>query len=211
MNTFIISAKNKDLTTKQIDKLNKENDVDKFDIEYYQTEKALGIEDVRKIQEKISLKPFKGERKSIIIDLYLGISIEAQNSMLKLLEEPPKSSVIILIVDSLGNILPTILSRGKVIEIKSDNIESSDEIDKIDSINQGFLYAQNLSKDKNEAIMWLEKAILYLRENMLNNLDNREKSLKYRKMIHQVELTHYELKNTNINARLSLENLFLNL
>lgn len=174
--------------------------------------KAFGIEDVRKIQQKISLRPFKGEKKTLIVNLYKGISTEAQNAMLKLLEEPPSSSIIILQVENSGIFLPTILSRAQIIEIKNEE-DGTDgtHLENIDGVGEALLLAQNLSKDKNEAIAWLERSILSTRNNMIEKIDDRNTSYKLRKTIHQLEMTHYELKNTNVNTRLSLENLFLNL
>jgi len=46
---------------------------------------------------------------------------------------------------------------------------------------------------------------------MLKNLEDKEKALKFQKVIKSLEHAHSDLKNTNVNTRLALENLFLNL
>lgn len=214
MNTFIISSKNLDSASEVAKKINEERKINKFDIDLLEFEKAIGIEDVRNIQKKIYLKPFKGIKKSIIIKLLNGATLDAQNSMLKLLEEPPVSSIIILITQNYQIFLPTILSRAKVIEIKDDfkiDKDKVNELFELDGEGDSLYLAQELSKDKNGAINWLENAILGIRELMLDNLNNKQKALKLRKMIHKIELTHYDLKNTNVNTRLALENLFLDI
>lgn len=214
MNTYIISSKNLEKGIGEYEKINSEYKISKFDIEILEFEKALGIEDVRNIQKKIFLKPLKGERKSTIIILKNSATIDAQNSMLKLLEEPPPSSLIILLTDNHLVFLPTILSRAKIIEIKEEretNQEAIKHILNITGEGDSLYLAQFVSKDKNTAIEFLEDSILGAREIMIDNLENKQEALRLRKLIHKLELAHYDLKNTNINTRLALENLFLNI
>lgn len=213
MNTFIISSKNIELADKAIAKINEDNNVSKFDIEIYESEKAFGIDNVKKIQQKIFLKPSSGKRKSVTINLDKGISIEAQNAMLKLLEEPPASSIIILKTPSSNLFLSTVLSRAQIIELsnQTNNNPTDKHFENINGVEEALLLAQNLSEDKNEAISWLEQTILNLRNEMISNISNKKESLSIRKKIHKFEIAHYDLKNTNINVRLTLENLFLNL
>ena len=220
MQTFIISSKDLGKARNKADLILKENKLNKFDIETLEFEKALGIDDVRNIQKKIFLKPFKGEKKAVVIIMRQGATIEAQNSMLKLLEEPPLSTLIFLVTDNYQGFLPTILSRNKLLDLNT-NIPISKADDRIHSnflknlgifkIGERLKLAQDISKDKAGAIEWLEETILVARSKMLKSLDDKEEALKLRKLIHKLELTHYDLKTTNVNVRLSLENLFLNL
>ena len=221
MHSFIISSNDTQKALEEANKINLENKIDKYDIEINEFEKALSIEDIRSIQKKIFLKPFSGEKKSIILILQNGASISAQNSMLKLLEEPPKSSIIIIITDNSEMLLPTIISRCKLINLNKnfsknlnfDNKESTEITDKlkIQNIGEALKLAQDLSKDKNEAIIWLEKAIFIIRAEMLNNLQNKHNSQKYKEIIENLSNARNDLKNTNVNTRLCLENLFLNI
>src|SRR3989344_3051443 len=220
MQTFIISSKDLGKARNKADLILKENKLNKFDIETLEFEKALGIDDVRNIQKKIFLKPFKGEKKAVVIIMRQGATIEAQNSMLKLLEEPPLSTLIFLVTDNYQGFLPTILSRNKLLDLNT-NIPISKADDRIHSnflknlgifkIGERLKLAQDISKDKAGAIEWLEETILVARSEMLKSLNDKEEALKLRKLIHKIELTHYDLKTTNVNVRLSLENLFLNL
>ncbi len=63
----------------------------------------------------IGLKPFAGGRKIAVIDDADVISLEAANSLLKTLEEPPAGAVIILIGTSASQQLPTIRSRSQIV------------------------------------------------------------------------------------------------
>jgi DNA polymerase III gamma/tau subunit len=215
MNTFIIASLSQEKSRGEADKIIESYKISEFDIEIIETEKALGIEDVRNIQKKIFLKPFKGEKKAIILNLYSGVSEEAQNSMLKFLEEQPDSTLIFLLSETHHIFLPTIISRAKVIELASQQAESNSEsierILNLSGIGERLFLAQEIAKDKNEAIKWLEEVILSAREKMIQTLDDKKESLRLRKIIHKIELTHYDLKTTNANHRLALENLFLDI
>lgn len=72
---------------------------------------AIRIESIKKIRERINLKPFEGKVKFFIIDKAHLLTEEAANSLLKTLEEPPENSVIILLTDDLHRLFPTIRSR----------------------------------------------------------------------------------------------------
>ncbi len=215
MNTFIISSSN---LSKGRDRAFLEGDkqkIDPFDRQILEFEKALGIEDVRKIQEKIFLKPFKGERKALFVVMQQSATPDAQNAMLKLLEEPPANTLIYLVTTNHLSFLPTVLSRAKIIEVENEEVRTDSEIlEKIlslDAAGERLYLAHVVSKEKTEAISWLETAILSAREKMLENVEDKPEALKLRKLIHKMELTHYDLKTTNANPRLALENLFLNL
>ena len=74
-----------------------------------------------------------------------------------------------------------------------------------------FIWQKQLVKIEIKLSLWLEDAIFSARDEMINNLDDKSQSLKYHKIIKDLELAHSDLKNTNVNARLALENLFLNI
>jgi DNA polymerase III gamma/tau subunit len=214
MNTFIISAKTLQNGIDRAILESEKNKIDEFDRQLLEFEKALGIEDVRKIQEKIYLRPFKGDKKAVLVIMSQGATVDAQNAMLKLLEEPPASTLIFLITDNHLAFLPTVLSRTKIIEIKEEKEIDTDGLEKILNLNgagERLHLAQVISKEKTEAIIWLEQAILSAREKMIENVEDKQEALKLRKLIHTLELTHFDLKTTNANPRLALENLFLSI
>ncbi|MDD5252825.1 MAG: DNA polymerase III subunit delta' [Candidatus Omnitrophota bacterium] len=75
----------------------------------------IKIEDIRSLQREANFRPYEGVMKVFIIDEAHRLNPEAANSLLKILEEPPKDSLIILITHKPQNIFKTILSRCKVI------------------------------------------------------------------------------------------------
>jgi DNA polymerase-3 subunit delta' len=88
--------------------------------------KAISIEAIRELQHYITLK-IPGSRNiariAIIEDAHM-LTIEAQNALLKTLEEPPIDTVIILTAASTDALLPTILSRVQALPIVPPDLES---------------------------------------------------------------------------------------
>lgn len=74
-------------------------------------QKNLKIDSLREISRFAYERPYVAEKKFIIIDDADTMTVEAQNSFLKILEEPPKNSVIILTASDKNLLLPTIVSR----------------------------------------------------------------------------------------------------
>jgi DNA polymerase III subunit delta' len=75
----------------------------------------IKIEHIRSLQREASFRPYEGVLKVFVIDDAHRLNPEAANSLLKILEEPPGVSLIILITHKPQNIFKTILSRCKVI------------------------------------------------------------------------------------------------
>ena len=73
--------------------------------------KSIGIDDIRKLKEWASLKPFSKNVKIALLSNLHTSTVAAQNALLKLLEEPPEMTYIIVHTNDIENILPTILSR----------------------------------------------------------------------------------------------------
>jgi DNA polymerase III delta prime subunit len=76
----------------------------------------LGIGEVRDFERWVIGKPLIGEVKVSLI-IIKSITFEAQNALLKVLEEPPLGTYIFINLESLGGLLPTFLSRVRVLEL----------------------------------------------------------------------------------------------
>ena len=75
------------------------------------TRTVIGIRELKEFLATVSLKPFEGERKVLIIDDAGRLSTEAANALLKTLEEPPPQVVILLLAQDADELLVTIRSR----------------------------------------------------------------------------------------------------
>src|SRR3989338_4704614 len=73
--------------------------------------KLISIDQVRELKNHLWQKPLDNQYKLTIIEEADLLTIEAQNALLKILEEPPKKAIIVLEASSLKKLLPTIASR----------------------------------------------------------------------------------------------------
>jgi DNA polymerase III delta prime subunit len=217
MVSFLISSKNKDNANREWQKICDKEHIDKYDITIIETEKTMGIGDIREAQKNLYLKPFKNPMKAVILDASLGITIDAQNALLKSFEEPPENTIMILIVSELEIALPTIDSRCKVINLNSSvNLTDEEREDyqktliKLFNATTGdkLKFAQDYGKTKEEGAKWTEKMILIIREKILEEEGDRGLILKYLK---EFERANKILKTSNANPRLTLENLFFSI
>jgi DNA polymerase-3 subunit delta' len=71
----------------------------------------IKIDQIRELQRELSLKPFEAPRKGAVIRQADRLHLAAANALLKTLEEPPGSALLILVTARPGAILPTIRSR----------------------------------------------------------------------------------------------------
>lgn len=80
---------------------------------------TIGVEDIRvQINQDIIIKPYSSPYKIYIMNEGEKMTPQAQNALLKTLEEPPAYAVIIILTTNLDAMLPTILSRCVVLNMK---------------------------------------------------------------------------------------------
>lgn len=81
---------------------------------------TISVEDVRvQINNDIMIKPYNGKYKIYIVPDADMMTVQAQNALLKTIEEPPEYAVIFLLTENADSLLPTILSRCVVLKIKN--------------------------------------------------------------------------------------------
>ncbi len=92
------------------------------DIIYVQHEKpnTLSVDDIREqVNHDIDVKPYSSPYKIYIIDEAEKMNVQAQNALLKTIEEPPQYAVILLLTTNADLFLPTIRSRCVTLNIKA--------------------------------------------------------------------------------------------
>lgn len=73
---------------------------------------SIGVDDIRtQINDTIYIKPYSSSYKIYMVDEAEKMTVQAQNALLKTIEEPPSYAVIILMTTNQEAFLPTILSR----------------------------------------------------------------------------------------------------
>src|SRR5262245_57514430 len=71
----------------------------------------IRLDQVRDAIDRAAYRPFEGRRRVVVVDGADALNVEAQNALLKTLEEPPPASVFVLITDRPDLLLPTVRSR----------------------------------------------------------------------------------------------------
>ena len=81
------------------------------------SEKTATMDDVREIIRRSSLMPTESDKQIFIVENAGKLRRDAQNALLKIIEEPPETVTIFLLTDMRSSLLPTVLSRGQKIHL----------------------------------------------------------------------------------------------
>ena len=139
-----------------------------------ENKEAIKIEQIREITSKILEPPILAQKKVYIINHCDKMTIEAQNCLLKTLEEPPQFAIIVLITANENALLNTIKSRCMTIKFKPI---AKDELKKYAMDKLGMTQmTENLLESFNGSI---GKAIA--------QKENQERFLKIEQIIHDLE------------------------
>ena len=183
-------------------------------------EKEIVIEQIRKARERLKYFPYQLEKKFCVIKKAQRMNTESSNALLKILEEPTASTILILLANDAESVLPTISSLCAVLRFpaaklpvpKKENITRLREILRQD-IHEKFEFAEKISKNRNEAVETLKDWEGVLSEG-LRNLASRENFGKLDQMADLVRQNRdavNRIENSNANTRAVLENLMLDL
>lgn len=216
---MLVISKDKNKATEHAHKLCLEHNISKFDITIIEQEKSIGIEIVRLIQKNLFLSPVKGKTKAIILKDAHTITIEAQNALLKILEEPPQHALIILLANNPEAFLPTVLSRLVCITLKEEQrILTQDECLDMQTfthslvqlpIGQRLKLAQDHGKSKEETLLFLEKMLFATRAQVIQDVTNEKTPNP--SILKELQKTYTIVKTINVSPRFALEQFVLNI
>lgn len=183
------------------------------DILYFTAGDKLGIAQVRKIKEHFSLKPYSAKARGVVLEDAGLLTVEAQNALLKTLEELPKEAILILGANSDANLLPTILSRCQIIRLDATDSAGlqpawevyAENLEKLLNSTSGerFEYVEKL-KDREEFLHYL----VYAFREMLYAPRPRLGRLAVINFLKELLETEEQVKQ-NVNIRAILEYLML--
>lgn len=181
-------------------------------IERKDDEATIGIGQTREGAKFLQQKPFAYQKNFLVILDAEKMTIQAQNSLLKTLEEPPTYSLIILSSKTRNSLLETVVSRCRLIPAKKDAecefIENSNSLDKVLKMSLGkrLEFSADIAKEEKETILelldcWIEegRASLLKKPGEQNRATNVKRIMEIKK----------DLENSNVNQRVSLEALVL--
>lgn len=96
------------------------------DLSILQAEKeggVLKVEQVRDVQRSLSLSPYEARYRVALLLRFQEANPNAQNALLKTLEEAPRQVILLLTADSPESLLPTIVSRCEIIRLRAMPVE----------------------------------------------------------------------------------------
>lgn len=100
---------------------------DVISIERAPDQQLISLEQIKTMQQRVYLRPTYQKYTVVIVHGVESFSLEAANRLLKVLEEPPKQTIFLLLTHSLATVLPTIRSRCQVFtftKVKQSILES---------------------------------------------------------------------------------------
>ena len=174
------------------------------DLLYFPNQAKLGIAEARKIKSHFSLKPYSAKGRGVVLEEASSLTPEAQNALLKTLEELPEHGLFILGADSDSKLLPTVVSRCQIERLQDTagphrgggQKNYSEDIQKLldSSIKERFEYVEKL-KDREE---FLHSLVAYFHNKLPAHA-------QFTKDLLQAE----EWAKSNVNIRGILEYLML--
>ncbi|MFA5086279.1 MAG: hypothetical protein WC468_01625 [Candidatus Paceibacterota bacterium] len=223
----------------------------------------LEIEQVRDLQNRLSLKSYNNSLKAGIINDAHLMRKDAQNALLKTLEEPKGDTLLILITPYPEMLLPTIRSRVQEIKFSivsraeienhlvslgakkeeakdiamissgqiGKAIEFHEDPEKLEAFNKAvkdistlcradmgkrFAFAKDFKENQEEIINVLDIWERFMRRELLLSIFNGKGTLNYtlkrlKEVIDELERTKYLIETSNVNKKMALENLLINL
>ena len=211
MNLFpstLIIAKDKDTVDLKIGQicsdLNHKFDQNNPDILLINQDSGWGIDQVRKISNFLSQKPFSHQSKIIIVSEAQNLNTEAQNALLKVLEEPGQDNYIILTTNKTKSVLPTIISRCQTIKIfEKSKVKTKKEIDITGDLTKDLTLSEKLGKNKEDILPLLENQLYFYQQELVKNPDQKTRLL-IEKIIKAIQMI-----NANVDPKNALDYIFL--
>lgn len=205
MNTFILIGSEEKIRV-YLERFKKENNIPSYYSIVYEDFKIL---DARFLQKTISQKLGQNEKRIFVIS---NPTPEAQNAILKTIEELPEYAFVFFISNNRESFLSTILSRSRIIDLGLNVFE-----DKVMEKELKNLFLNNDSKKLHliiealETELEIEKFILSLRNIIRDFIKSGKESFTLFILLKKINSNYSLIKSNNINRKLSLEEAVLTL
>lgn len=233
MHAFLVTGATADKRREEVRKKLVKWGISLFDQVRLETDApAVGIEQIRQFQRRLTFKPYHGKRSVGIVGEAHKLTTEAQNALLKTLEEPPGRAYIILETANAQTLLPTIISRcqhhdlGEVSEYTDRELSQMlTTMTKLHQASAGkkLLFIDEIATTRDTALAWVQQAIVaalhLLRYRVLKPKSSGRSGLtdlgavqvgQESVLLRRLLAAHRQL-SANVNPKLVLDNLFLSL
>lgn len=191
--------------------------ISRYNRHWLEPDKSIKIEQVRQLISNLYKKPIDGGLAAGIILEAERATVEAQNALLKLLEEPPQTARLFLSAPNPKHLLPTIVSRCKIIKShttplldKQTTAEIEDVVAQLagpKNIKTAFHLAERYGSSRESADEFLQNALLYIHQQFCSGPPRWAQYLDFAKKV----TISRRLLSANVNPRQVLENLFFDL
>jgi DNA polymerase III gamma/tau subunit len=136
-------------------------------------DESVGIEKTREIKKFLASKPIKDERKAVVITNGEGLTTEAQNGMLKTLEELSGDQLVVICSPQKNILLPTVVSRCQLINVKNKTKSTGifDKLIKLNKKEKVYFFEKEMTvkkMTKSELVSFLDQLIEEAHEKMVN-------------------------------------------
>ena len=143
--------------------------IDLFVLDVLEKHKSIGITQILDLQKIINLKAWGNNPQKVFVLRAELLTEEAQNSLLKILEEPPKGVVFILSAPTANHLLPTVVSRCLIIDLRTaaQNHEAQKD-------GETKIATDLISRGRGERLLWVEAHPEYYqnRDQLIELLDS---------------------------------------
>lgn len=199
------------------------NNPDIMEIDIPEDKKSIGIGEIKSGIKWVSQKPFSAKTKALVIYNGQTITADGQNSLLKVLEEPPEYASIIILAKNETSILPTVQSRCQKIYAGKGNRDISPDapskaltgttyqsLVKL-SPARVFKTLQEIAKEDRSVICeileeWIGQGRTALEEDIE---EGKTHAVRHSENIKTMAKIATDLEKTNLNMKLALEYLAL--
>lgn len=169
--------------------------------------KKYSIAEVKQVLSEIKI--YNPKKRVFYFPSFDASSLEAQNALLKVLEEPPENVLFVLTSSSVSRLLPTIVSRTKVVKLGKPPEPAPDE--KIFAALSLFIEKGGLSsldfnafacKTAGEAIAHLDQIALFFRKSIGGNKNSPV-------IIKEILRLRALLENNNITPQMTVDHILI--
>jgi DNA polymerase-3 subunit delta' len=171
------------------------------DLAVVQAEEAgtvLKVKQIRELQHSLSLSPYEGGYRIALLLRFEEANANAQNALLKTLEEPNPKVLLLLTVDDPENLLPTIPSRCELLRLRPMAV---------DDLANVLVSQENLPKDKAKLIAYISAGRAGFAKRLAGDAEILERRKKWMDDLRallpagRTERFHYSEKTTRVGKK----------
>lgn len=169
----------------------------------------IKIDEIRKLQQGAYLTAFEAKHRICIIKYADRMTEQAQNSLLKMLEEPPLNTIFILLTDNVFGLLSTIRSRCRLFNypmIKKEEIDFKGKLEELfrvadSDMSDFFNLSKNISESKESLLSFIDFSVILLRDVLAlkcnhsvmisNGIEEKISSMNFQNIIEKIEQLNY--------------------